>query len=148
LEQVTFAFVPELNVRSAGLEKGEVDIAGEIDATDINRLKANKNLQALVTPVPGAPRSLYLNTHKPPLSDVHMRRDLLHAVDKTANIQAFQAGAFQPAFGPLSRVTFGYDASIENAGYVYDQAKAKQLLDQAGWVAGGDGMRAKGGQPL
>src|SRR5699024_9875145 len=30
----------------------------------------------------------------------------------------------------------------------FDLAKAKQLLDGAGWVPGGDGIRAKDGKPL
>jgi peptide/nickel transport system substrate-binding protein len=32
--------------------------------------------------------------------------------------------------------------------YDYNPDKAKQLLDQAGWTVGGDGVRAKGGQRL
>ena len=32
--------------------------------------------------------------------------------------------------------------------YPFDQNKAKQLLDEAGWKAGADGIREKGGQKL
>lgn len=45
------------------------------------------------------------------------------------------------------RPTFGYDASTEKL-YSFDQNKAKQILDEAGWKPGAGGVREKGGQKL
>src|SRR5262249_20919372 len=43
---------------------------------------------------------------------------------------------------------FAYKPEIEQYGYHHDPAKAKALLDDAGWVAGSDGVRQKGGKKL
>jgi peptide/nickel transport system substrate-binding protein len=40
----------------------------------------------------------------------------------------------------------GYDKSLVEPGY--DQTAANQTLDQAGWIRGSDGIRAKDGRPL
>ena len=45
------------------------------------------------------------------------------------------------------RPTFAYDPSTEQI-YSFDPDKAKQLLGDAGWQPGADGVRAKGGQKL
>jgi peptide/nickel transport system substrate-binding protein len=45
------------------------------------------------------------------------------------------------------RPTLGYDPSTEKV-YRYDPARAKQLLDEAGWRPGADGIREKAGQKL
>jgi len=43
-------------------------------------------------------------------------------------------------------VTWGYDKGSEL--YRYNPAKAREVLDAAGWKVGPDGVRAKGGQRL
>jgi peptide/nickel transport system substrate-binding protein len=43
---------------------------------------------------------------------------------------------------------YGKDWACGNAPLAHDDARANQLLDEAGWVKGSDGIRAKGGQKL
>src|SRR5438105_7985989 len=62
------------------------------------------------------------------------------------NRSMFQ-GLNNPAWSPLMRPTFGYDAATEQL-YTFDPEKAKQVLDAAGWTPGSDGIRAKAGQRL
>ncbi len=51
------------------------------------------------------------------------------------------------AYGPWSRIRSGYEKSVESM-YPYDLAKAKALLDEAGWKPGADGIRVKDGKRL
>lgn len=48
--------------------------------------------------------------------------------------------------GPISSVSWAYDPSIK--AFPYDPAKGKQLLEQAGYKMGANGIYEKDGQPL
>ncbi len=137
----------DLSTREAAVESGELQAAMAIEATDLARLKANNQLTAYATVTPGAPKSLYLNMSNEPFTDLKVRQAVLKAIDKKSLISTLQANVYTPAYGPLSRVSAGYDKTVET-GYDFDLAGAKKLLDDAGWTAGADGMRSKGGQPL
>ncbi len=56
-------------------------------------------------------------------------------------------GQARPAYGPLWESTPFYSAAVESL-YPYDPDAAKQMLDEAGWVEGSDGIREKDGQRL
>jgi len=70
-----------------------------------------------------------------------------YAIDKNAISETLLFGVYPPAPGPLSPVSFAYWPGAEQL-YKHDSAKAKALLDQAGWTPGGDGIRAKSGNRL
>lgn len=148
IQEITFRFVSDLSTRMAAVEKGEMQVAMAVEATDLSRLKVNPRITAYRTVTPGAPKSLYLNMSTDTLKDLKVRQALIKAVDKKAIISTLQADVYTPAFGPLSRVSPGYDKAVETAGYDFDLAAARKLLDEAGWVAGSNGMRARDGQQL
>jgi peptide/nickel transport system substrate-binding protein len=77
-----------------------------------------------------------------------VRQALIHATNKKAIVDTLQSGVYQEAFGPLSRITFGYDKRVETGGYTFDMNGARALLEEAGWTLGADGIRTRGGQPL
>lgn len=83
----------------------------------------------------------------PILSDIAVRRAVSHAVDVTniVNKVAFGQGAQIPS-NVLPAVGWAYDDTLQ--GYPYDLDMAGQILDEAGWVLGADGVRTKDGQRL
>ena len=87
------------------------------------------------------------NTRNPILSDVNVRRALAYATNRKEIIEKIYHGAAYPADTPEHPLlSWAYTTDI--AHYPYDPAKAKQLLDAAGWHVGPDGIRVKDGQPL
>jgi peptide/nickel transport system substrate-binding protein len=52
----------------------------------------------------------------------------------------------QPAWQVVSPLSWAHNPNVVK--HTYDPAKAKQILDQAGWTVGSDGVRAKNGQRL
>jgi peptide/nickel transport system substrate-binding protein len=96
-----------------------------------------------------------------PFSDPAVRQALIYAINRDQIVKTVFKGAGAVMNGPNPPVVWH---SLENPNfakefpdlaakyklptYSYDAAKANQLLDQAGWVKGGDGIRAKGGQKL
>lgn len=150
-ERLIFRTIPEPSTRVAALEAGEVHVATAISSQDFQRLIRDNRYKAVVGLSPGVPFTFALNTTKVPTNELAVRQALNYGIDREiiarASYQAFQGlGAFRPAYTLLSHTTWGYDKSTEM--YQYDPERARALLDEAGWRAGGDGVRQKGGQRL
>jgi peptide/nickel transport system substrate-binding protein len=91
---------------------------------------------------------MFVNTTQSPTDDLRVRQALIYATDRQAIVDAVFMGYSPPAYGPLSRATWGYDSGVESF-YAYDPQQAEQLLEQAGWRdTDGDGIRDKDGQKL
>ena len=152
LDQVNFRQIPESGTRIALLENGEIQVAVTVPAVEAQRLQEDPNFKLIVGYVPGVPFHFALNITKPPTDELAVRQAMNYGVDREAIVKtiygAYQTlGANTAAYNVLTPNTFGYDATA--ALYDYNPEKAKQLLDEAGWVdTDGDGIREKDGQPL
>jgi peptide/nickel transport system substrate-binding protein len=81
-------------------------------------------------------------------TDINVRKAFREGIDWQTIVNKLYFGQFQPAKGPLSPATVGYDKSIEPA-YTYNVDNAKKLLDAAGWTGrDGEGYRTKDGVRL
>jgi peptide/nickel transport system substrate-binding protein len=117
-----------------------------VPAQALPRLEKNTALRIEKAPWPGVPRIWLLNTTKPPMDDVKVRRAINYAIDKEAFLATVYKGTGLKAISPLTAVMLD-DPSLR-AAYPFDAGKAKALLGEAGWQPGADGIRAKGGQRL
>jgi peptide/nickel transport system substrate-binding protein len=148
LDQVIFKIIPEASVRTGALKSGEVQYADDIDPLEYEALKGDPKFMVIEKGQPGSGYTLLLNTtSKGPISDPQVRLALEYAIDREGLNKSVFQGLNKVAFSPLMQPTFGYDASTEQI-YSFDPAKAKQILDAAGWKEGTDGIREKGGQKL
>lgn len=147
LDQVGFRLVTESATRLATLETGEIQLSEEIPPIEVDRLSKDSRFQILRGVYPGGPAQVQMNTSKPPLDELPVRQAIQAAIVPEDLVKVVFQGAYTAAHTPMSPGTFGYDQSME-AAYKPDPARAKSLLDQAGWVAGSDGLRAKAGKPL
>jgi peptide/nickel transport system substrate-binding protein len=137
--------IPEAGVRSGSLRSGQVDAIGGVPPQDEASLKSSDNtLQIRANP--GLVFTLTPNVKRPALSDVRVRRALSLAVDRAAVVAAALSPSYKAATSPIASTTPGWTDLSSNL--TYDPDRAKKLLDQAGWVAGADGIRAKGGVKL
>jgi peptide/nickel transport system substrate-binding protein len=84
----------------------------------------------------------------PPARDVRVRRAMAHSVDRQLMIETLQFGIPRPAHMVLAPgyPAFGpADAAVTK--YPYDLNRATQLLSEAGWSKGADGiLRNAGGE--
>ena len=72
-------------------------------------------------------------TVKKPFDDVRVRQALMYAVDRDTIIKTILKGLAVPATSPLWP---GNPFRVEQTPYNYDPAKAKQLLNEAGYGSG------------
>lgn len=145
LDKVVWKFIPEAGTRSATVESGETQAATVLTPQDLPRLQS-EGLQIVTTPWVGMPFMMFLTTTHPPTDDLNVRQAVEYGIDKDALVTALYQGIGQKAIGPLTAIMLD-DPSL-HALYPHDAAKASQLLDQSGWTAGSDGIRAKNGQRL
>ncbi|MEH7474733.1 ABC transporter substrate-binding protein, partial [Priestia megaterium] len=85
----------------------------------------------------------YINNTKPYLKDKAVRQALIYGLDRQKITDVTYKGYGTVANVPVSPVSWAYTEDGINK-YKYDVKKAKQLLDEAGWKVGKDGIRAKG----
>ncbi len=148
LEEIEFRFFVEPATRALALEGGEADVMGEIPPHDAERLAKDPAFTLVPVAIPGQSLQFFLNTEKPPTDDLRVRQAINYAADKEAIVKAIFKEYSPVAHGPLNAFTMGYDESVVGM-YEYDPAKAKALLEEAGWVdSDGDGIREKDGQSL
>jgi peptide/nickel transport system substrate-binding protein len=79
------------------------------------------------------------------LADKRVRQALAYGIDIDAVIKAVVFGEAVPHYADMVPVQWSYPTSPLEP-YKYDKAKALQLLKDAGWVAGSDGILAKDGK--
>lgn len=146
LEGIDWRIIAEAGTRASTLESGETNLIEEIPPAQYESLSGNSSITVYEQATLGCPRSVQLNCTKAPTDDKLVRQAINYAVDKTIITDVIFKKTVQPAFGPLEKLTPGYEPQVE-ALYAYDPEKAKALLDQAGWVQDGD-YRSKDGVEL
>ncbi|MEW2502794.1 ABC transporter substrate-binding protein [Amycolatopsis sp. NPDC047767] len=145
LDQVVFKVVPEAGVRQGSLQSGQVDAIGSVGKADEAALKA-AGVTLLARANPGAVFNLGLNNSRPALRDERVRQALQVAVDREQIVDTVFPTGTRPATSVLSHTTPDY--ADQGPALAFDAAKAKALLDSAGWTPGGDGIRQRNGARL
>ncbi len=147
LDEIVFQIIPEASTRGVTLQNGEVDMTEELTPDDFNRLTSNGDFQGLKIKTTGMPYDIMINVTKAPTDELAVRQAMEFATDKKSIVDTLFTGVYEPAFAPVDPTTLGFDKSLESI-YTFDPDKAKQLLEDAGWKAGSDGMRSKDGKAL
>lgn len=147
LEQIVFRIVPNAPTRVAALKSGSLDLNLEMEPTDVANVSKTPGIRIYRGIAPGFPVVMWMNTEAGPFADPLVRQAALYAYDRKTQLKAVYGGQYAPAYGPLSPVTWSYDQSVERM-YPYNPKRAAQLLDQAGWRLGSNGIREKDGKTL
>ncbi|MGM1058123.1 ABC transporter substrate-binding protein [Saccharothrix sp. Mg75] len=141
IRRLTVVFVPDDNTRAQRMRAGEFDgtelpprLADESDGDGLRVIThRSADLRAVTLPT------------GPVTGDSAIRVALNHAVDREGLVDGLLGGKGSPASTPIP------DALPEfldpGARFAHDEALANLLLDQAGWVRGEDGVRARDGVP-
>ncbi|MEU9613677.1 ABC transporter substrate-binding protein [Streptomyces sp. NPDC048209] len=138
---VTMAIIADDNVRATRLRSGDLDgavLPPNLAAT-FKSDSAKKTYDAKTYDF----RTVTLAQENKVTSDRAIRQALDAAVDRQAMVNKILDGAGRPAYGPLPVDDPWFAKGIERQ---QDLAKAKQILDRAGWKTGDGGIRAQNGR--
>ena len=126
-----FREIPELSTRIAALVSGEVDMIVNVDPDQFDILAGYKDIVVKSVPLNNS-HAIVFNVFDPVLKDKRIRQALSLAIDRKAMIDSLWHGkAFTPNGHQLPE--FGQMYDKDRKGYVFDRAKAKQLLAEAGY---------------
>ena len=116
-------------------KSGDIDLVDQAYITADHYEEASKLPGRVVTLEPGASvESIYLNLEKPQFKDPAVRQALYAAIDRKAIIDAiyYGVGTLTETFMPQQ--SYYYNPNLPAQEYNLD--RARQILDEAGWVAG------------
>lgn len=134
------------NTAVEALNNGEINNFG-VGNENWPDAKENENLQALEWDSPSnATMYLGFNTRLSIFSTKEVRQALNFAFDKELITSELTYGLGTRATGMYLPTSWVYNPDVEK--YLYDTDKANQILDDAGWAAGDDGVREKDGERL
>jgi peptide/nickel transport system substrate-binding protein len=145
LDSVAFQVVPEASVRTGSLQSKQVDVIGGVQPIDVDTLKAS-DLPIVSRGNPGVSFGVYFNLARPIVGDIAVREALADATDAAEIRDTALNDLFNVGTSILAKTTPSY--ADESANFTFDPDKAADLLDQAGWTVGSDGIREKDGQRL
>jgi peptide/nickel transport system substrate-binding protein len=139
IERVRFAVVPDAITLSLELEKGSGDV--EVNSLPMDALPVLAQRADLVVNDTNGTQLQYLafNTRDPILKDVRVRQAIAFAIDRNLIIQTLDRGHARIAFSLLPDTHWAWTGDVEH--YDCDPARAEQLLDEAGYPRGANGIR-------
>ena len=148
LDGITVKFVGDQGVLGQVLKTSEVQMVAALPAQALATYAHDPHYQVTTGYQPGNGLMFTINTSRPGLGDVRVRRALRYAYDQDKMNQTLYGGTYTVVKGPLTKYTLYYWKGAEQA-YGHDPAKAKALLDEAGWkLNGSTGVREQSGRPL
>ncbi len=147
IERLIFKYIPDMTVLYTQFRSGDIDLVGQAYITQDNYEEARNLPDRIVKPEPkGTLESIYLNQARPQFQDPAVRAALYMAIDREAIIDALYYGVptATETFMPPQSFYFNPDLPAHE----FNLEQARKMLDEAGWLPGDDGIRAKDGVRL
>src|SRR5215217_1182429 len=147
VDRIVVQVIPELPTLYGRLKTGEIDV---IDHQGIppDQYEEAQHEEGIVTaPTPSSyVEFIYFNNGSPWFQDKRVKQALYHAIDVDTILETIYYSIYPKSLTYLSPSHWAYNPDVTT--YPYDLDKANALLDEAGWVKGGDGIREKDGVKL
>ncbi len=157
IDKLFFKIIPSREVGIAQIQAGDIDGVWDLIEAQIPMMERNPEVSlclssALVSErlimnhsTPVAPNNGNPDYPHPILADVKVRQAIQYAIDKQTIIDKLLYGKAQPG---TTEIPDGWAHNPNVKSTEYNPKRAMQLLDQAGWKPGSDGIRKKGGTRL
>src|SRR5699024_6075178 len=134
-ENVTFKVIPENGARIAELETGGIQVATDVDSSNIARVE--EGADTAVTSADSVRMSyLGFNINKEPFEDVKVRQAISYAINREEIVTGVYDYLGNPRKGALAPNCLGYPG--DSGGQKYNNDKAKELLAETDMADGFD----------
>jgi peptide/nickel transport system substrate-binding protein len=147
IEQLIFKYIPDLTVLYTQFKSGDIDLVGQSYLSPDSYAEASTLAERVVTLVPkSSVETMYFNLERPQFKELAVREALYLAIDRQAIIDALNYGVPTTTETFMPKQSFYYNPDLPK--HEFNLERAAQILDEAGWLPGGDGIRAKDGVRL
>ncbi|HLR56679.1 MAG TPA: TIGR04028 family ABC transporter substrate-binding protein [Beutenbergiaceae bacterium] len=145
IDEIQIQVLPEDSVRIGALTSGQGHIARQIGAKDEQRVR-DAGAEIVAAATRGVNNSLNYRIGSDILSDERVRQAISAAVDREEVVETIFTDSYPLATGVLASSALGYLDTSQS--YSHDPEAARDLLEEAGWEEGADGIREKDGERL
>lgn len=145
LDEIKLIVTPEDSVRIGALLAGQAGFIRQVQAYDEKRVQDQK-FQIYAPSTRGVNNSVVFRPDNALVADIKVRQALLHATNAKEIVQTLFSTNYPQATSVIASTAAGYVNLSAKLGY--DEVRAKQLLDEAGWTVGANGQRQKDGKEL
>ncbi|AEC20506.1 peptide/opine/nickel ABC transporter periplasmic ligand-binding protein [Pusillimonas sp. T7-7] len=143
LDKIIVRFIPDAVARSAALESGSADLAGQaIPLSDVKRFSDMPHLRVdtINWPYISVHQQLFFNLDTPALQDKKVRQAIAQAIDVNALNKVVWYGYGTPSAAAIGKASTKYH-NADIPFFKTDIKQAVQLLDEAGLKPNADGTR-------
>ena len=144
LDRLIFKIIANSNTLITQLRSGEIDLCCQTPSDQAKQMGDLAGVELIRSPLLSW-QHMDFNFRNPTLRDVALRRAIAHAIDRSALVKV--NGGFNQALETVVVPIFPFH-DPHAPRHPYDVAKANRLLDEAGYLRGSDGVRAKGDRRL
>ncbi len=145
LKRIIYKIIPNDQTILTQLKTHEIDAWFRAPSNLYPELKALPDYRVQLEPS-NLFAHIDLSMKNPIFNDIRVRRAINFSIDKRKLIHDVAHDVHEPAYADEPSFSWAYEPDVVH--YDFDPKQAKQLLDEAGWVPGPDGVRVKDGQKL
>ncbi len=145
LKEVDYQVIPDENTLLTAIQSHTIDLWYNASATLYGEASKVIGTRPVLTPFTQY-SLLGFNLARPALGEAAVRRALALATDRKHLIDLVSYGVNVLNEGDQPKFSWAYDAGLR--AIPYDPARARSVLDAAGWRVGPDGIRTKNGRRL
>lgn len=146
LDTITMKIVPDANAMLTQLQNRDIDFWAAVPATDVDTVQefADDIGIRIESGLALSYTFLGYNFRNDLFKEKEVRQAITHAIDRETIVNELLEGKGQVADVPESPLSWAYNPDVPK--FEYDPEKAKQMLADAGWTPGADGILEKDGK--
>lgn len=147
IDKLVFKYIPDVTVLYTQFKTGDIDLVSLPWISPDNYPEAKSLSAKTVEIVPSSTiECIAFNTAVAPLDELPVRQAIYYAFDKQTVIDSLNYGVPTATDSYMPQQSFYYNPDLPK--HEFNPDKAKQILEEAGWKVGADGIREKNGKRL
>lgn len=150
LERMTFEFIPDDTTRFLELQASDLDMIHTTEHAIATDMDEAAGIQVMPAPPGQVMLVAFLlrgNDYEAATEEEEVRRAIAHAIDRETYAEQVLEGWAEVSPTSAPRSILGDHADLVQ-GIPHDPDRAEELLEEAGWTVGPDGVRQRDGEPL